>query len=81
VIRPADQDSTARDLLEVTFQAKSGVAHGEHPGVDGAVGVVAGGASFAQSFMLEDEGTTLSSVATEARVALRQQRCATTQVG
>src|SRR5208282_3594968 len=55
VIGAADENLPAADLLEVAFQAEVGVARRQEFCIDRSVGSVAGGASFAHRFVLEDE--------------------------
>ena len=59
VIRTTDEDASALNLLEVAFEAEVGVAHGQHPGIDAAMGRMAGGASFAQRLMFKHVRTAL----------------------
>ena len=54
MIGTADQDLTAGNLLEVTFQAEIGVAHREHFGVHRAVGGMADRAPFPGSLVFEN---------------------------
>lgn len=62
----ANHQITGRDVrsldLDVAFQAKIIVAFDEELAIHGAVRVVAGGATVAQSFVLEDVGLTLFAV-------------------
>lgn len=56
--------------LRVAFHAQIGIALHEHFGVDGAVGVVADGAAFAQGGVFEDKGTGLFAMALGASLIL-----------
>ena len=56
VIETSDhQASGSRLLLHMAFQTKSVITLGQQFRVDGAVDCMAGGASLADGFMLEDE--------------------------
>lgn len=66
VIASADHDGAGRSLLlEVAFQAKGGVALGEHPLIDRAVRLMAGVAALAQRFVFENKWPPLHGVALE----------------
>jgi hypothetical protein len=62
--------------LKMTFQAKVGVALDEHLVIDASMRVMAGGATFTNGFVLENERAALRGVALDASVALGGQRCA-----
>jgi hypothetical protein len=62
----ADPDAVAGGDLGVAFQAEMGIGFGEEFTVDGAVGLVAGGAAFAEGFVLEDKGAGLIAMAGDA---------------
>jgi len=49
--------------LDVAFQAKRLVAFGEHPGIDRAMRVMAGGAAFADGFVLVNKRAVLGGMA------------------
>src|SRR5258708_4544331 len=69
MVKTADlQPSRSGLLLEVALQAKGLVAFGEQLVIDRAVGVVAGGATFPHSFVLEDEWPPLGGVAAAAGI-------------
>ena len=66
MIATADQERAGSTLfLEMTFQAKGLVALGQQPLVNRAVRLVAGVATLAQRFVLEDKRSTLHSVTLE----------------
>ena len=70
MIESADENLSAGGLLlEVALEAKHRIAFGKELGVDGAVGPMAGGAAFAQSFVFEDMGPALGRVTFEAGLA------------
>lgn len=73
VVRTADEEPAATDLLHVAFQAEIRIALGQQLGINGAVDLVTGRAAFAQGFMLEDRGATLSRVTAETHVVLGQE--------
>jgi len=54
--------------LGVAAEAEVGIAHGEEPGVDGAMGIVATGATFAQGRVLENDRLGLRLMAGGARL-------------
>jgi len=82
VIYSADQDGgTILDLLKMAFQAQVGIPFGEHPGVDGAVRRMAGGAASAQGFVLKHKRPLLGRMALEAVFLLRQQLRAAADMG
>lgn len=69
VVEPSDQDLAILLLfLEMALKAKGGVAGPKHLGIDRSVGLVADGAAFTESFMLEHEGPPLHLVTLEAIV-------------
>ena len=78
--RPADDDVTALHFLEMAFETKICVAHGEHLGVDRAMRAVAAGATFVHRFVLEDIRPALIGVALKTGCILRTQRRASTDV-
>lgn len=65
VATPDEERAGSTLLLEMTFQTKGLVALGQHPLVNRAVRLVAGVATLAQRFMLEDKRSTLRSVTLE----------------
>lgn len=71
VVGAADQEFSALNLLEVTFQTEIGIANTEQLGVDRAVRIMTGGAAFARGIMLEGIGTPLLRVTAQAHVVLR----------
>jgi len=73
VIRATDEDGSATNLLEVAFEAKVGIAHGQHPGIDAAMCGMAGGAAFAQRLMFKYVRTTLGWMALQAVFILGEQ--------
>ena len=66
MIRSADADCSALDLLEMTLQTKVGVSGREHLGVDRSVRAVTGGAAFAHGFVLEHMRASLCRMTLEA---------------
>jgi hypothetical protein len=74
MVETADKDLTAGGLLlEMAFEAERCVALREEFLVDGAVGEVAGGASFAHGFVFEDVGAALGGVALEAGIVFGEE--------
>ena len=61
-------------LLEVALQTEVGVALHQHLIVRRAVRIVAGGAAFADGFVLENKGPALSGVALNASIAFGGHR-------
>ena len=74
MVRSADEQLAALNLLEVASQAEVRIADLEHFGVDRAVRGVTGRAPFAQGFVLEDVRSALFGMAAEAEFVLGQQR-------
>jgi hypothetical protein len=66
VIGSSDEQGAAPDLLEVAPKAKVRVSDGEQFVIDGPVGLVAHGASFARSFVFEDVRPPLGFMAARA---------------
>ena len=60
-------------LLEVAFEAEVGVAHGQHPGIDAAMGRMAGGASLAQRLVFKYVRPALGWMALQAVFILGEQ--------
>ena len=82
VINPADQDGRpVLDLLEMAFQTQVHVAFGEHLDVDTAVRGMAGGAAFAQGFVLKNKRSLLGRMALNAIFLLRKQLGAAAGMG
>ena len=74
VILPANENpSRCRLLLEMTFQAQGRIAFLEHPGIHRPVDRVAGRATLAHRFVLENERTALSRVTPATSVEFRGQ--------
>ena len=68
VIRVADEDAASGLLrLRMALQAKVGVALNKQLPVNGSVRIVADGAAFSESFVLEDKWTGLLAMALSAR--------------
>ena len=80
VIGAADENLPAADLLEVAFQAEVGVARRQEFCIDRSVGSVAGGASFAHRFVLEDERPALGGMAADAAFVLGEKGAAAASV-
>src|SRR5262245_60005472 len=68
-----NQNPAAPHLLEMTVDAQVVISRHEHLLVDGAMGIMAGGASVAHGFVFEDERTPLRGMTPEAVLILRQQ--------
>jgi hypothetical protein len=82
VVEAADEDLAAgRLLLEMALKAEGGIALGEEPGIDGAVGMMAGGAAFAHGFVFEDVGTALGGMALVTGFVFGEQRGVSAQDG
>ena len=74
VILSTDEDGSTRSLLlEVAFEAKVGIAHGQHLGVDAAMGRVADGATFPHRLVFKHVRTTLGRVAFKTVLTLGEQ--------
>jgi hypothetical protein len=78
VIGPADEDGSTLNLLKVAFEAKVGIAHGQQPGIDAAMGGMTGGASFTQRLMFEYVRAALGRVACKTVITLGEQDGAAT---
>lgn len=76
----ADHDVAPLDSLEMAFEAKIGIPHGEEFGVDRSVGAMAGGASFPHGFVFKDVGPVLGRVALQAEIILGQQGSAASEM-
>ena len=63
VVRSANENLAAADLLEVAPQAQVGVAHLQHLGVDRAMRGMTDGAALTQRLVLEHERTALRGMA------------------
>src|SRR5208282_5478109 len=74
VVRSANQELAAANLLKVASQAKVRIPNLEHLGIDRTVRGVTGCAPFAQRFVLEYERSALCGMAAEAKLVLREQR-------
>jgi hypothetical protein len=61
----ANDNVSALDFLEMTFEAEIRIAHGQHLGVDRTVCAVTGSAAFVHSFVFEHIRTTLIGMALE----------------
>jgi hypothetical protein len=78
MVLTADKDSARGGLLlEMTTQAKVGVPSDEHFLIHRAMNGVTGGAAFAHSLMLEDEGPALGGMALAAGLSFCGEGCAT----
>ena len=74
VILSTDEDGSTRTLLlEVAFEAKVGIAHGQHLGVDAAMGRMADGASFLQRLVFKYVRPALGRVAFKTVFVLGEQ--------
>jgi len=73
MVHAADENRPALDLLEVAFQTKVRIAFGEQFGVDAAVRGMAGGAAFAQGFVLKNKRPLLGGMALDTVFILRKQ--------
>ena len=74
VIFATDEDCSTRSLLlEVAFEAKVGIAHGEHLGVDAAMGGMADGATFLHRLVFEYVRPALGRVAFKTVFVLGEQ--------
>jgi hypothetical protein len=80
VIRATDEDGSAPNLLEVAFEAKVGIAHGQHLGVDAAMGRMAGGTTLAQRLVFEYIRTALGGMTLQTILFLGEQRRAAASV-
>jgi len=80
VVRAANQNLAAADLLEVTLHAEIGVPDSEHLGVDRTVSGVTDSAAFAGSFVFKDVRASLIGVAAKAAFVFGQQRRPSTAV-
>ena len=74
VVRSANEQLAAADLLKVASQAEVRIANLEHLGIDRAVRRVAGRAALAQGLVLEHERSALGGMAAKAEFVLREQR-------
>jgi hypothetical protein len=82
VVKATDENLAARRLLlEVTLKAERGVALGEEFGVDRSMGLMAGGAPFAQSFVLEHVRPLLGGVTFGAGLVGGKERSSTAMKG
>ena len=74
VIFTTDEDGSTRTLLlEVAFKAKVGIAHGEHLGVDAAMGGMADRASFLHCLVFKHVRPALGRVAFKTVFILGKQ--------
>ena len=74
VIFAADEDGSTRSLLlEVAFEAEVGIAHGQHLGVDAAMGGMADGASFLHCLVFKHVRPALGRVAFKTVFTLGEQ--------
>ena len=76
----ANDNISALHLLEMAFEAKVCIAHGEHLGVDRAMRTVTGSAAFMHRFVFEDIRTALIRVTLKTSGVLRSQRRTATDV-
>jgi len=81
MIAPADEELPGGLLLKVAADAQILIALRQHLGVHASVRLMAGGASFADGFMLENKGTSLRNVAFPARFTFEGQGGAATVNG
>lgn len=80
MVRAADQQPPALDLLEVAFQAEVGVTHRQQLVVNRPVRIMAGEASFPHCLVLENERPPLGFVTPDARIILGKDRRAAAHV-
>ena len=73
MIGPADQQATASDTLEMTFQAEVVVANSEEFGINGSVRIVASRAPFTDGFVFKDKRTALGLVTAETAFIFGEQ--------
>lgn len=73
VILPTNQDGSTLNLLEVAFEAEVGIAHGQHLGVDAAMGRMADGATFLQRLVFKYVRPALGRVAFKTVFVLGEQ--------
>jgi hypothetical protein len=81
MIRTANEQPCATDLLHVAFQTKIRVTFSQKFGIYRAVDLVAGRAAFADGFVFENRGTTLGRVTAETHVIQGEQGSATAGIG
>ena len=75
MIGPADEDGgpAVSHLLKMALEAEVGIAHGQHLGVDAAMGGVAGSATFLHRLVLKHIRTALGWMTFKTIVRLREQ--------
>ena len=71
VVRTTDQDASAPDLLEMTFETEIRVARGEHLGIDAPMSVVTRRTTFFHCFVFENIRATLGGMTLKAIVLAR----------
>jgi hypothetical protein len=73
VVRTANEEPCATDLLHVAFQTEVCIAFGQQFGIHRAVDFVAGRAAFPDRFVFENLGTALRGVAAKTHIIQREQ--------
>ena len=73
VVGAANQNRAARHLLEMAFETKVGIPHGQQLGVDAAMRRVTGGAAFAQRLVFKHIRSALGGMALQTVFILRTQ--------
>ena len=74
VILSTDEDGSTRTLLlKVAFEAQVGIAHGQHLGIDAAMGGMADGATFLHRLVFKHVRPALGWMALQAVFLLGEQ--------